>query len=277
MENFDLRELQLKQLEILEVIKKICDDNEIKFSLFAGTALGAVRHNGFIPWDDDLDIVMSRNDYIKFKKVCERKLPEQYFYQDYHTDIGFTQCFAKIRDNNTTYIEQGTEKLKMNRGIFVDIFPFDVVPKSYIKRKIQYIYACFNLLLSRGTPSTNDGKLMYIITKILLEIIPDRYHYKLKSICEKQILKYKDDKNGELAELTSTFGLLKKTYPSNLFKNLTEVNFENKKFPVFSDYDKYLSIKFGDYMKLPKEEERICKHKPVICDTNKSYKEYLLN
>ena len=220
MSDFNLRELQLKQVEILTVIKKICEDNEIKFSLFAGTALGAIRHNGFIPWDDDVDIVMSRNDYIKFKKVCEKELPNQYFYQDYHTDPGFTQCFAKIRDNNTTYIEEGTEDLKMNRGIFVDIFPFDVVPNSYIRRKTQYIYACFNLLLSRGKPSTNDGKLMYIITKILLKSIPKKYHYKIKSICEKKVLRYKDDKNGELAELTSTFGLLKKTYPKDLLDSL---------------------------------------------------------
>ncbi|MDZ5040774.1 LicD family protein [Clostridium perfringens] len=269
----ELRKLQLKELEILNVIKDICYRNNIKFSLYAGSALGAVRHKGFIPWDDDIDIAMSRKDYIKFKEICKNQLPEKYFLQDYHTDKNFTQTFCKIRDNDTTFIEAGTENLKMNRGIFVDIFPFDTVPKSKLKKKLQFIYGSLFLLLARGVSTKKEGILNYIVSYLVLLIIPRNLYYRLMCILENKISKYKEESHLYLIE-GSVFSGLKLFHEGNLFEDIIEIKFENTKMPIFKNYDKYLTSQYGDYMELPPKHERIFKHNPVICDVDKSYKEY---
>lgn len=277
MGEVNLRELQLRQLEILKVIKEICDNYNIKFSLIGGTALGAIRHGGFIPWDDDLDIGMSREDYTKFKEICKTALPDRYFFQDYHTDKEFTQCFAKIRDNETTYIELETEDLEMNKGIFVDIFPFDYIPVNKIEVIKQYVFACFNLLLARGVPSKKNGKVMYYIGKGILGMIPNSFKYKIKSYCEDKMIQKNSKKVDKVAFLTSTFEELKKYYPKNLLNEIIEIEFEEEKIPIFKEYDIYLKIQYGDYMKLPPEEDRVCKHKPIYYSTSKSYVQYKKN
>ena len=269
----ELRKLQLKELEILNVIKDICYRNNIKFSLYAGSALGAVRHKGFIPWDDDIDIAMPRKDYIKFKKICKKKLPKRYFLQDYTTDKNFTQTFCKIRDNKTTFVEAGTEDLKMNRGVFIDIFPFDVVPNSKFQKNLQFLYGSLFLLLARKKATKKEGILKYIISCLILGFIPENLYYRLMNKLEKNISKYKNEKNEYLFE-GSVFSGLKLFYESNIFDDIIEIKFENTNMPIFKNYDNYLKKQYGDYMKLPPENEQVLKHNPAICDLEKSYKEY---
>ena len=122
-EGTELRKLQLTEIEVLDEIVRICKKHKLQYFLLAGTCLGAVRHSGFIPWDDDIDIGMPREDYEKFLNIALDELDEKYFLQYYKTDENYYLGFAKVRKNNTSFITKGFEKKKGHQGFFVDIFP----------------------------------------------------------------------------------------------------------------------------------------------------------
>ena len=119
--------LQQKELELLTLFIQICSQLELRYYLVCGTALGAVKYGGFIPWDDDVDVSMPREDYEVFLQKAPALLPEHVFLQNYRTDPAFPQIFSKLRNSNTTYIEKSAGKLPINHGIYIDIFPLDLM------------------------------------------------------------------------------------------------------------------------------------------------------
>lgn len=126
MRNELLRKIQMVQLEIMKVVDRICEEENINYYLCAGSMLGGIRHQGFIPWDDDLDIMLPREDYAKLLEILKKKLPEEYWLQTYDTDSEYWQPFAKIRKKNTIYKEKGMENFPDEKcGIWIDIFPLD--------------------------------------------------------------------------------------------------------------------------------------------------------
>src|SRR5690606_2891856 len=137
------------QLEILIEFDRICKKNNIKYQLFAGTLLGAVRHKGFIPWDDDIDVCLLRKDYNKFIQACKTDLDSRSFLQTYVTDKNCIIQFAKLRKNNTLFLESGISDCKTHHGIFIDIFPLDnVLPNTFcgkMQQKLLYIIGRINL------------------------------------------------------------------------------------------------------------------------------------
>ena len=145
----DLRKMQLLQLDMLVEMDRVCRENNISYVITSGTLLGAVRHRGYIPWDDDADINMLREDYEKFKRVANQMNPDICFFQDHTTDHDYRWGYGKIRRTGTTYIRLGQEHLKGKNGVFIDVFPLDDIPKGtigvyvqnalcYIARKITY-------------------------------------------------------------------------------------------------------------------------------------------
>ena len=129
-----MNELQKVELDILQHFIEACEKLNVQYFLVCGSALGAKRHGGFIPWDDDMDVGMYREDYNKFMEQAPAILPEGYFLQNYKTDPAYSNVFAKLRNSNTTYIEKTAAELKINHGIYIDIFPLDGYPEDTEER-----------------------------------------------------------------------------------------------------------------------------------------------
>ena len=139
MTDSDLEKLHSLELDIAVTVKEICERHHIRYFLLAGSVLGAIRHKGFIPWDEDMDIGMLRDDYEQFLTACRDELDDnKYFLQTEDTDAAYALPFAKIRLNNTRIIEGFSKGVPCHQGIFVDIFPFDSVPDDPKLQKKQY-------------------------------------------------------------------------------------------------------------------------------------------
>lgn len=260
-----------EEQEILDVIHKICVDNNLKYSLAYGTLLGAVRHGGFIPWDDDIDIMMPRKDYTKFKQIWNDSAPKGYIYQDYNTDTDIVNNFAKIRKNNTTFLQSETERGRnYHKGFFVDIFPVDNVANGKLSSQLQYFAAAVNLLYTRGYQSGSGG-LMGKIEKLLLSTKKENY-IKRRNKAERYFCRW-NDKKCNYFTLFNTILEAKKRYPIDLLNDYTVIKFNGKEYFAIKDYDRYLTITYGDYMKLPPEEERVWFHHPILIDFEHNYED----
>lgn len=264
-----LRKVQLVQLEIAKEIKRICEEHNIKYFLDSGTLLGAVRHKGFIPWDDDLDIGMLRNDYEKFLKVASQQLKEKYFLQTYNTDEEYPLAFAKIRKKGTIYIEQVAEYSKVNNGIYIDIFPYDVFPT----KKMQQIKQGFFIELYKRILLIKSNYFPWIAKKNIfsklktfifyLPIIFISLFYNKDQIKRKYshvMTMYNDKKTCLLYEQSGASHYGKWVIPTECFDSFIDLVFEDIKFPCPNNFDKYLRLVYGNYMQLPPLEERENRH-----------------
>ncbi len=265
MDDKTLKKLQAVETEMLVVVDKFCRDNNIKYSLYAGTALGAVRHGGFIPWDDDIDICMERSEYDRFLKLWREKGPEGYFLQG--TDIPEYEhiSFSKVRKENTLFGTEHDVKLFKHNGIFVDVFPYDKVPKDKKLRKKYFRDVKLWMIYTRGYPYKKGSKFLELISRVLL-LIPRKKQLQIRNKLQARIFKYNMlDKDYDLMFLACPADL-KIVYPEKIFDEVIDVSFEQKTVSLHKNYDEILKIKFGDYMQLPPPEERVCRHEPVVLD-----------
>jgi len=252
------RKVQLTQLEIMKAVHKICVDNDITYYLCGGSALGAIRHKGFIPWDDDLDIMLPRKDYEVLVQKLREYLPDTYWLQDYSTDENYWQPFAKVRKVGTVYKEVGMESIEDSKsGVWIDIFPLDYVKKKNsinlklrksIVRTIEYTLRKRTFHVAWGSFSRR-----YIPAMVLWSVFPMSL---LKRIQVKAMKGNTNDGLPYLVCLLSSYNLNKETYPQTWFAEGIEMQFEDVKFTMPKEYDKYLTQLFGDYMKLPPVEKR---------------------
>lgn len=259
-----LKKLQSTELEIMKDIDRFCKENDIKYSLFAGTALGAIRHGGFIPWDDDIDICMTRTEYERFMKLWSEKPIDGYYLQGTGENDITTINHAKVRKLNTVYADYDEYKAdKEHQGMWVDIFPFDKVPNKKSLQKKVLRKAKLMMLYTRGYPIKRKGKLIEIASRILLAI-PKSTQKKIKIKCEKYIRKFSDMSTDfcyrAFVSMTD-FGI---EYPSDLMDDFESVEFEDTKLSITTQYDVMLSTEFGDYMQLPPEEDRVPVHSPDL-------------
>lgn len=267
-----LRKLQLTQLEILKVIDEFCQKNDIKYSLYAGSLLGAVRHNGFIPWDDDLDICMERLEYNKFVQIWLKSKPTGYILQNKEIEPNFSQSFTKIRKDHTTFLQQGEMPGLYHTGIFVDIFPIDRLPKGKIAKVVFEIRCMIYQLYTREFIPPKAGKVTKIIAGILLKITTSKHRQKIRKELLKKISKY--DANRKLKPVTiETIASMHSYYPVDMLDEFTFLKFEDGKFMCFKAWDEFLKCKYGDYRKLPPKEQQNWKHCPVILDFEYNYEE----
>ncbi|MBR2019304.1 MAG: LicD family protein [Clostridia bacterium] len=268
IEGADFRKMQLLQVEMLVELDRVCRANHIKYQIWAGTLLGAVRHKGYIPWDDDADVVMLREEYEKFKKCIDQLNPDICFYQDHETDPEYRWGYAKLRRTGTTYVRLGQEHIKCQTGVFIDIFPLDDVPRTTLGQMLQDFH-CFilrKILWSEVGKYQEHGLLKWWYT--LLSKIPVRFVFKQLDFYAKKSSNHSPNMVRTLC-YTSIGKLyrkhpIKQRYgmPKRWFTNLETFEFEGRMFWGLKDYDEYLTFSFGDYMQLPPEDKRV-QHAPV--------------
>ena len=260
MENEQLEKIHLLELKIALEIKRICDKNNINYFLTAGTLLGAVRHGGFIPWDDDMDIGMLRKDYNQFIEACKTDLSNEFFLQTWDTDPDFPFSFAKIRLRNTHFIEGFSENVGENNGLFVDIFPFDNVPDSQNARKKQArkYFVCKRLLWIKkgmGINMKKESKRQAVRYYVFL-LFSKLFNYNaIKKYFKKVQNKYNDIKT-EMVVTDGSYSYDKESIRRSWVENLELVKFETEEFLSYKDRNAYLQHFYGDYMKLPPIEQR---------------------
>lgn len=272
----EIRKIQQKSLEMALYFKKICEENHLMFYFCGGCCIGSIRHKGFIPWDDDVDVFMPRKDYEKLRRIWKRRADtEHYTMEDsneYHND---RNLFLNIRDNTTTFIRPYQTDLDISHGLILDVLPIDGCPDGRFRRAFQLMWATvYSVYRSQRIPE-NHGRLMNMLGKLALSIVPSgKIRYHIWHFAEKQMTKYRMEDCRYVTELCAGPHYMKNRYPRKAFEKAVYKEFEGHMMPVPQGYDEYLKIAFGDYMKLPPEEKRVAHHDVVLCDLDHSYKIY---
>jgi len=273
--DYGILELQDKILEIALYLDEFCRKHGIIYYLMSGSALGAMRHQGFIPWDDDLDVFMDYKNYQKFISCAEKYLDTTKYYFQKEDSYELPHFFSKLRMNNTTCIEIGNKNRKMHQGIFVDIMCLNNAAPQGIRRIIQYYSAA--LLKASAVAKTaykTDNKLKKIqlfISKIFVKGF-------IKKILINFVRRYNNVSS--VKEVAHIFGRAKfknSFYPKDDFGKQRYVDFEKVKLPVPSNVEEYLTIRFGkNYMQMPDEKTKaIYQSHSMKWDTKKNYTEYI--
>lgn len=272
----EIRALQRKQLDILVHFKQFCDEHNLMFYLGGGCLIGAIRHEGFVPWDDDIDIFMPRPDYEKIGPLWNAYGDtKRYTYCRTNEEDNYHHAGASIRDNNTTFINKHSAQEDICHGLGIELLPLDGYPESKIKRGKQIIDAMIFRLFNTQRLPDNKGSVVRFISKLIYAVVPSsKARYRLWRYAEREMSKYTWKDYDYITELTGSIkGMLLK-HPKKWFDSSIEKNFEEFKMPVMAGYDEYLTLIFGDYMELPPENERIAKHDVVYINLEKSYKDY---
>lgn len=265
-----LRELQLKEMDIIHEVQRICEKNQIEWMMAYGSVLGAMRHEGFIPWDDDIDIYMKKEEYFKFVKACEQDLnTEKFFLQTVDTDKNYPCPWAKIRMNDTCSMDGAYRDKKMHWGVCIDIFTMQYAPKEEEDRKklerLHWIYSGICGLTFEEAPSVKKLKeyAKYVFRKVL-RISPFRkmIERKMQSYCKDV------DKNIMWDDCECKY------VPAKYFEKAVSKKFENEYVPCPDYTEEYLELIYGEWRAFPPEDKRYG-HQGIIVDLNKSYKEYM--
>lgn len=259
----DFRKMQLIELDLLKEFNRVCRLHNIPYVITDGTMLGAIRHKGFIPWDDDADVCMLREDYERFKKDAMKDLnPDLCYFQDNTTDPFYRWGYAKLRRVGTEHIRAGQEHLKCKTGIFIDIMPYDDIPNNLAGQILQnfYCYCCRKILWSEVGKMNTKG-LKRIWFQLLSHISVDSVYNALRLYTDKsrnkstnrvRLLLFKPPgREYTKKPLNDRYGMTKRWITER-----AEYEFEGVKVYGSLDADGFLTWKFGDYMKLPPEDQR---------------------
>lgn len=254
-----LRSIQSVLLELLCEVRRVCELAGIRYTIIAGTMLGAVRHEGFIPWDDDADVAMFRDEYEAFRRVCDKYLDKTRFYfQDHTCTEGYRWGYGKLRRKNSSYVICGTEKLPYEQGIWIDIFPLDYIPDSWSGRAL----CNFHCFIIRKLMYSEAGKYREksFIKRIMytgMSQIPFRtvlLHF------ERYIRRRNNKRTSWVRILTFPTPDHKYGYLSKWYEEPADITLEGEVFAGVRDYDEYLTFKFGNYTELPSQDERKTHH-----------------
>ncbi len=263
-----LQEHQAVLLELLEEFDRICKKHAIPYTLFAGSALGAVRHGGFIPWDDDLDVAMLREHYEHFLKVAAVETRPEFCLQGEFSD-SWPMHFSKLRKNHTTCLEKYHPKIQgIHQGIYMDIFPMDNAADYEPLRRIQYLAARVvhgKTMFRRGYETDSTLKKVFMQ---LCRLLP------MKPFHDLALQRGKGTSRCVHAFFGGSIHYAKGIYPREWLCEVQPIAFESMTVSISRHYDALLRAMYGDYMTLPPEEDRKCKVHAILVDTEKNYTEY---
>lgn len=270
----DLRALQKKLLEVMIIFHKICQENDIKYYMLGGTQLGAVRHKGFIPWDDDIDVGIPREDYEKFIKISSENLPNGIELAHYKKDKKFPYGFSKLYDTKTTLVEENNTKEGIIGGIYIDVFPLDGIGNTYKEahknfQKIDFLRRVLYYNTAKVKTKNPIKKLANICFRFLNT-------YKIISKINNKAEKY-DFNSSDYVVNTYGAWRFKEISKKDVFGNPTLYDFEGHKFYGVEKYDEYLTSLYGNYNELPPEEKRKSHHHIRYLNLNLPYKDYIRN
>lgn len=269
-----VRDVQMKILEVMKYIDRICRENSITYFIMGGTALGAVRHGGFIPWDDDLDIFMTPAEYVRFKVAMEKDGSQKFIIQEWRTTEKYLE-YAKVRMNGTTFIEESFKDRKdLHQGIYVDIMVLHKVPANNpCVHKVVYYASKFVTLYALTQRNWKPRSMGQAIVAKSLNLLPCR---KIADQCYKLIYKYENMSDGfKWCYWITPAGFCAGIFDKEYFENPVDIPFEDTTLLGSSHIKEYLAYRYGDYMKLPSAEQQKAAVHAMIFDTEKDYTEYI--
>lgn len=265
MREIDTKEFKRVEFDLLAKTDEVCRAQGIKYSLCGGTLLGAIRHKGFIPWDDDIDIAMPRNDYNCFMNYVNTHGAELGMHVvSSGTDPNYAYLFGKVCDSNTIIEEENFNRDGSEMGVYVDIFPIDGLGREALALKHfktmwfsrELLVACnWKKYFRSKTHAWYIEPVRFVIYCISRFASPKKLIHKV----EKYYSQYPLDKS-EYAAIVCGSYWEKEIMPASVLSNFCEVEFEGKCFMAFRDYDEYLKRIYGDYMELPPKEKQVTHH-----------------
>ncbi len=251
----ELHQLHEIQIDLIAEVDRICKKCGIRYNMVGGTMLGAIRHKGYIPWDDDADIGFLRPEYEKFRAACKTELDHnKYYMQDLRDTKGYRWGYGKLRRKGTAFVRHNQEFMPYGQEIAIDLMPFDNVPDGYAARRWHF-YKCFifrKFFWSEVGQYTEKNpfvrRLYKIMSTVPMDKLADWYSDFIRECARK---KTKQVRILTFPTPKGVFG-----YSREWYEDLSIYDFENLHLPGAADYDGYLKVKYGDYMKLPPENKR---------------------
>lgn len=282
LEELDLQEFHEQLLEILCEFDRICRKYKIRYSLAYGTLLGAVRHKGFIPWDDDVDIIMDRENYEYFNKIAALELKKCFFLQNIDTDKNYFYNITRIRKNNTAMIYKKWINAGFHQGIYIDISPCDRLADS----KVKWGFQKWAIILLTPIRASGNKEIFYgtlgksLATKVLFRLfrcLPTRL---LRKIEYYYITKYDNTTSQKIGIICEGGVLLHPSkdmlpFSQEVLSSYVDIEFEGYKFMCTSKFDDILRFWYGDYMQLPPLEQRRMFHQPLAYSTTESFEKVI--
>lgn len=278
MDEAETKTLKSVELEILKAFIRCCEELGLNYYLLGGTLLGAVRHRGFIPWDDDIDVGMLRADYERFLHEAQPLLPEYYFIQCRETEPELLNNFAKLRDSRTTFIESSMRNQKINHGVYIDIFPLDYYPEKAWKQAVfDFRLKVLGLRIRSAfaLPEENrKSKPVEWMLKTASAVLSLCYPTVEDALDARDKLYKSVPGSRWIANLGGAWGK-KEIAPAEWFGEGTPREFEGIKTTIPIQFDQWLTQVYGDYMRLPPVEKRVAHHYTEVIDLDHSFTEYM--
>ena len=274
--DFNIQELHTVQLEILKEFDRVCKKYGLRYFLAYGTLLGAIRHNGFIPWDDDIDTMMPYDDYQRLLSIDPSEWKKPYFVQNENTDPDYGACFTKIRNSETTLIVEQLAHMDINHGVDIDVYPMIHLSDDLKMRKQQFRQTLVYMLLRVGEPPRNHGKIMYLGGKLILGFLSPKNRYKIEKKLLSKITRYQNLDTKESYVISGNLETMYQLLENNWFQSYVLHKFEDCEFPIPSGAKEWLAVRYGEnYMQLPPKELQGFKLDTFVkVDLHNSYKKY---